>query len=180
MKVILCLIWTVFITYRAPGNTDSLLIADGGALFNQNCTACHQLQQRLVGPPLMGVNQRHGEAWLLKFIRSSQTMIQGGDSAAIALFNTFNKVPMPDQNLTEMQIRSILAFIEDAGKPSSVVEEIPRPEAQNVTANVRPPKFSDFRFWILYTVTVVLVIVSIYYKAELIALRKKVDLLPEE
>jgi mono/diheme cytochrome c family protein len=152
------------------------VVAEGELLFTQNCKACHHLEMRLVGPALKGVDQRHDEGWLLRFVRSSQTMIQEGDSAAVTLFNTFNKVPMPDQNLTDGQIRSILAYIKNADKPVLVASGgIPRPAATIIAGPVSPPRFSDYRFWIMYTITVVLVIVSIYYKAELIALRKRVE-----
>lgn len=174
---------TFFIIYAGSVSaSDTLQVADaagineGETLFTQNCKACHHLEMRLVGPALKGVEQRHTEDWLIRFIRSSQTMIQAGDSAAVALFNTYNKVPMPDQNLSDAQIHNILAYLKEAGKPA-VVETggITRPPATAVASYSRPPKFSDYRFWIMYTVTVILVIVSIYYKAELIALSKTVQ-----
>ncbi|HLF65408.1 MAG TPA: cytochrome c [Saprospiraceae bacterium] len=176
MKDFYCLFLIAIMGFGSLSAADSLMVVEGGNLFKLNCTACHQLEQRLVGPALKGVDQRHDEAWILKFVRSSQTMVQSGDSVAVALFNTYNSVIMPDQNLNEDQIRSILAYIKDAEKPRvSLSGGIQRPEVPiHTAAQVRPPSFSDYRFWILYTVTVVLIIVSIYYKAELIALRKKV------
>ena len=170
--------WTLFALICLCGAdvttaADSLLVAQGEMLFTQNCKACHHLEMRLVGPALKGVENRHSEAWLLKFIRSSQTMVQSGDSVAVSLFNTYNKVIMPDQPLDEAQIKSVLAYIAGAGKPVIETGDIPRPAVTPISASDRPLKFSDYRFWIIYTVTVLLVIVSIYYKAELIALGKQ-------
>lgn len=150
---------------------------EGEKLFTTLCKACHHLEMRLVGPPLKGVGQRHDEEWLLKFIRSAGTVIASGDQTAIDLFNTYNKVPMPDQNLTDDQIRSILDYIREAGTPQEE-SDIPRPEV--VKSNAKPLRFSDFRFWIMYTITVVLTIVAVYYKAEMVLLRKKVEAAGEE
>lgn len=174
MKLLFCLVSISLISLGMLSAADSLMVEEGGKLFTLNCKACHQLEQRLVGPPLQGVDTRHDEAWILKFVKSSQTMVKSGDSAAVALFNTYNQVIMPDQSLTDDQIKSILAYIKDSEIPRNVAPGgIGRPEVVAGPAPVRPPKFSDFRFWILYTVTVLLVMVSIYYKAELIALSKQ-------
>ena len=88
--------------------------AEGEQLFKTMCKACHHLEMRLVGPALKDVDQRHSEDWLIKFIKSSQSVIASGDQTAIDLFNTYNKVPMPDQDLSDDQIRSILAYIKEA------------------------------------------------------------------
>jgi cytochrome c551/c552 len=145
---------------------------EGEKLFSTLCKACHHLEIRLVGPPLKNVSQRHNEEWLLKFIKSSTSMIASGDKAAIELFNTYNKIPMPDQNLTDDEIRSILSYILEASSPAEGAA-ISRPET--VKSNAKPLKFSDFRFWIIYTITVVLTIVAVYYKAEMALLTKKVE-----
>ena len=174
MKVFACLLLISFAGLETLFAADSLMVAKGEGLFKKNCTACHQLKQRLVGPALQGVDKRHSEEWLLKFIPSTQTMIKSGDSVAVALFNTYNKVIMPDQKLTADEIRSILSYVKDSETAAPSVA-IRRPALPATASLVKPLKFSDYRFWILYTITVLLVIVSIYYKAELIALEKKVE-----
>jgi mono/diheme cytochrome c family protein len=93
--------------------------ADGKQLFEERCAACHHIGGgRLVGPDLVGVNDRRSESWLLSFIKSSQTVIKSGDAAAVALFNQFNFV-MPDQALSDEQIKGILAYIKEAGSSAS-------------------------------------------------------------
>jgi hypothetical protein len=103
-------------------------------------------------------------------------MVQRGDSAAVALFNTYNKVMMPDQSLSVNEIESILAYIANAGKRTVPIGNIARPQIAAIGMRARPLKFSDYRFWLLYTITVVLTIVTVYYKAELIALQKQVTI----
>ena len=93
---------------------------EGEQIFNTICIACHTIDGgKLVGPDLKDVHQRHREEWLIKFIRSSQTMIAEGDEAAIKVFNENFMIPMPDNALTDEQIKSVIAYI----KLKSVGEE---------------------------------------------------------
>lgn len=90
---------------------------EGKKLFKGNCGVCHTVAGgKLVGPDLKGVNTRHDEAWLLKWIKSSQTMVKAGDKKAIQLFNENDNLVMPDQVLTDEEIKSILAFVQEKEK----------------------------------------------------------------
>ncbi|MBW8051833.1 MAG: cytochrome c [Cytophagales bacterium] len=93
----------------------------GEQLFDQNCTACHAIGKgTLVGPDLKGINSKHQEEWLLKFIKSSQTMIQSGDGEAMAVYKQFNEIVMPDQTLTNDEIRAILIYISNYKETASI------------------------------------------------------------
>ncbi|TAK38543.1 MAG: cytochrome c [Saprospiraceae bacterium] len=88
--------------------------AGAEALFKLKCGICHTVGKgKLVGPDLANVHDRHTEEWMLKFIKSSQTFIKSGDSAAVALFEQNNKVVMPDPLISEDEIRSVLAYIKE-------------------------------------------------------------------
>lgn len=89
-------------------------------LFAQNqapaewatCGACHSIGKgKIVGPDLKGVTERREEAWLISFIKSSQTMVREGDPIAVQVFEEHNKIPMPDNPFTDEQIKGILAYI---------------------------------------------------------------------
>lgn len=85
---------------------------EGEQTFNTICIACHTIGGgKLVGPDIKDVHQRHSEEWLIKFIRSSQTMIAEGDEEAIKVFNENFMIPMPDNALTDEQIKSVIAYI---------------------------------------------------------------------
>ncbi len=85
---------------------------EGKTLFKTICTACHTVNKgTLVGPDLANVHNRRSEDWIIKFVRSSQKVINSGDPVAMALFEEFNKTVMPDPNLTDAQIRVILDYI---------------------------------------------------------------------
>ncbi len=85
----------------------------GKTLFAANCVACHTVGKgRLVGPDLKGVHAKYPETRLIKWIKSSQTLIKAGDPAAVALFKEYNNIPMPDFNqLSDANIKSIIAYI---------------------------------------------------------------------
>ena len=89
----------------------------GQELFQSKCKVCHNIGKgRLVGPDLAGVDTRRTLAWLTKFIKSSQTLIKSGDAAAVAIFNEYNKIPMPDQALSDAQVKTIVDYIKSQGK----------------------------------------------------------------
>lgn len=93
---------------------------DGEALFKANCTSCHAVKEKLIGPALMGVETRRSEDWLLKWIKNSTAVIKSGDEYAVKLYNDYNKVAMPSFNLKDDEIKSILAYVkEEAAKPDA-------------------------------------------------------------
>lgn len=86
--------------------------AEGEKVFKSTCAACHSVGKgKLVGPDLSGVNSRRNEKWLISWIKSSQTMVKKNDPIGVKLFNEFSKIPMPDQNLSDGQIKDVLAYI---------------------------------------------------------------------
>lgn len=91
--------------------------AGGDQKFNSVCAGCHSIGGgKRVGPDLKGVTDRRSEAWLLKFIKSSQTMINSGDPDAVKVFNEYNKTPMPDMaQFSDADIKEILEYIKGGG-----------------------------------------------------------------
>ena len=55
----------------------------GEKLFKANCSSCHALNKKVVGPALSGVEGRvpqPAEPWLIKWIKNSSAVIKSGDS----------------------------------------------------------------------------------------------------
>lgn len=75
--------------------------------------ACHTFGKGVkVGPDLKGVTERRQRAWLLKFVRSSASVIDSGDEIAVGLFQQFKQQRMPDwTDLSEAQVGSILDWL---------------------------------------------------------------------
>src|ERR1035437_8655176 len=92
--------------------TTSMFSQNGKKIFNANCVACHTIGKgHLVGPDLKGVTGKHTEDWLLKWIKSSQSMVKSKDPQALALYNQNNQIVMPDQPLSDEQIKAIIDYI---------------------------------------------------------------------
>lgn len=88
---------------------------DAAAVFEAKCSSCHSVGRGVVvGPDLAGVTARHDRPWLYAFVRSSQTVIRGGDAAAVALYARFQRT-MPDHPMSDGEIETLLAFIEAGG-----------------------------------------------------------------
>lgn len=89
-------------------------IEEGKKTFTTRCTSCHKIDKDFAGPALAGIYDRKSMDWIKKFVHSSQTLIQSGDTAAIAIFEKFKKFPMPDhKDLTDADIENIMAYIKD-------------------------------------------------------------------
>jgi mono/diheme cytochrome c family protein len=99
----------------------------GADLFKAKCAVCHKIGQKgIVGPDLLGITEKRSEAWLIKYIKSPQAMVDAGDPDAKAAFAAYAPTVMPDQALTDAQIRSILAYVATGPKTASAG---PRAEA---------------------------------------------------
>lgn len=84
----------------------------GETIFNKTCIACHTIGKgRLVGPDLKDISNIRSDKWIINFVKSSQEMIKSGDPDAVAIFNEFNKTVMPDQPLSEGEIKDIILYI---------------------------------------------------------------------
>lgn len=98
----------------------------GKKIFEGNCTACHSIDADVVGPALKDVHERRGDEWLHKFIKNSQELIASGDADAVAVYEKFNKMPMPafGGSLTDDDINHVIAYIKEASAaaPAVVVE----------------------------------------------------------
>jgi mono/diheme cytochrome c family protein len=97
-----------------PDAVKSQIQSAGEGLFQTTCTACHTINRgRLIGPDLSRVYERREEDWLIRFIRSSQKMHKAGDSLAVALYKEYNQVPMPDNQLTDQEIKNLIDYIRE-------------------------------------------------------------------
>ncbi len=113
----------------------------GEQIFQTTCFACHTIGGgRLVGPDLAGVHDKRSQEWLERFVASSQAMVKDGDAEAVALFEEFNRVPMPDSFISEEQIRQVLSYIKS--QSSSQTADVAPSEAEQVPA-VAPASEKD-------------------------------------
>jgi len=88
--------------------------------FQMACAACHTIGGgRLVGPDLVGVGERRSRQWLHQFIKSSQALISSGDPDAVAIYNEYNNMIMPDTVWSDAQISAVVTYIADVSAAAS-------------------------------------------------------------
>ncbi|MEH0154336.1 c-type cytochrome [Limibacter armeniacum] len=103
--------------------TDEASISAGQALFSGNCASCHAVDKKVVGPALKNVYDRRDVAWLTKFIKHPQKVIDSGDEYAVALYDQFKPTIMPNQEVSDQEILQILAYVKHTTDNPPVVDE---------------------------------------------------------
>ncbi len=118
---------------------------DGKSLFSSNCAQCHSVGKgTVIGPDLKDVHKRRPEDWLLKWVKSSQSVVKSGDAYAVELFNKFNKTEMPNFQLADAEVKAILAYVKDEGSKA------PAPVASSATPGKEGEAGAGETNWALY------------------------------
>jgi len=82
----------------------------GKLAFESKCLACHSVGQgKKLGPDVLGVTRRRSDAWLARWLKEPEKMLQT-DPDAIALLKEYNNIPMPNQSLSDAEIRQYLNY----------------------------------------------------------------------
>jgi mono/diheme cytochrome c family protein len=143
--------------------------------FKQNCAACHSIGKgRLVGPDLSDVHKRRTESWLLNFIKSSQSMIKGGDQTADSLFRAYNQILMPDQAaLSDGDIKDILIYIKSKSPDALTSSSAATVEQSKEKSNNKSEVFFD-------PVVLIMLAVSLIFLIGVLFLYRKIKKLSDE
>ena len=138
-------------------------VPEGKTIFTSRCAACHNVNKKLTGPALAGVDQRHEIDWIIRFVQSSQTVIKGGDAKAIALYETFNKITMPDHpDLTAANIKSVVEYIKSETR-TAAVETAPFVRPEKIRAKFTPLTIANYDFFLVYLALVILLILALVF-----------------
>ncbi len=121
-------------------------IEAGKNIFKSNCTSCHKIESKFVGPALKNVDQRHSIDWIVNFVHSSQTLIKQGDTSAVRLFNENNQTLMPDNpGLSDADIKNIIAYIKDESSKAPA-QTAPFAKPVEMQGNSRP--YAPNNYWL--------------------------------
>ncbi len=116
----------------------------GEKLYKANCTTCHALDKKVLGPALKGITARRKEAWIIKWVKDNAALRATNDPEAIAIFNEYKGIPMTAfGNLTDADIKNIVVYIENA----PIVA--PKPVAADVETDIPPNSPSMWIFVLL-------------------------------
>ncbi len=142
--------------------SDPAVVSAGENLFNQNCKACHRIDQKLIGPALQNVYDRQDIAWILAFVKNSQKVIDSGDEYAVALYEEYNNVAMTPFDFSDEEILSIIAYIKDQTDNPPVAEvTIAEGEATPAEEQGIPSKYLNIIFAGLIVTLVLLLVVLV-------------------
>jgi len=112
----------IILLFAISASVSAQNVEEGEKLYKANCTACHQIDNKLIGPALRGVSDKYSEEWLIKWIKNSAEMIAAGDPDAIAIWEEYNKSPMTAfPYFSDDDVKNILAYIEQAPEKQAVV-----------------------------------------------------------
>jgi len=107
----------------------------GKLSFENKCLACHTIAGGdKVGPDLFGVTKRRDGGWLAKWLKNPEAMLKT-DATAKQMLAKY-KLPMPNQNLSDEEIREFAAYFKwaDANvQPKGTTQ--PQPSAPGTAKN---------------------------------------------
>src|SRR5262245_13671251 len=95
----------------SPSDPEAL---QGKMMFDTRCLACHTIGRGpAIGPDLLGVTERREARWITSWLHSPEDVLAKDDTAK-ALLSRF-KVPMPNQNLSDVEIARLLKYLKWVG-----------------------------------------------------------------
>ncbi len=101
---------------RSYAEAQPLDVDKGQFLFRSRCSACHTLGQGdKMGPDLLGVTQRRERNWLTRYIMDPDKVLADRDPTAVALFEKYKSVRMPNLRLGSLDVADLLTYLESAG-----------------------------------------------------------------
>jgi len=82
----------------------------GKLAFESKCLACHSVGQgKKLGPDVAGVTKRRSDAWLTRWLKEPEKMLET-DPDATAMLREYNNLPMPNQSLTDAEVRQYIRY----------------------------------------------------------------------
>jgi len=89
----------------APSDPDTV---QGKLNFESKCLACHSVGEgRKLGPDVAGVTKRRSDVWLTRWLKAPEKMLEA-DADAKAMLKEFNNLPMPNQSLSNAEIKQYI------------------------------------------------------------------------
>jgi glucose/arabinose dehydrogenase/cytochrome c2 len=91
----------------------------GQAIFEQNCSSCHNFRTNGIGPQLGGLTGSVSEDWIRKFIKDPKGMIESADERSGNLFGRYNTYMPSFSHLKDEDVDAIVAFLKTQPAPPS-------------------------------------------------------------
>ena len=91
-------------------------ISRGEQLYRTRCSICHTVTGKelanAVGPDLLGVTRVRDKQWLFDWLKAPDQMLAKKDPIAMALYEKYDRVAMPNMRLNQMEAIELVTYIE--------------------------------------------------------------------
>ncbi len=101
------------------GPIDKKLADKGQDYFDSKCIACHNLDKKLIGPPLRNIARDSSPLFIMNYLLNT-TEMQKKDADIMAQIKANNGVIMPNQHLTKEQARELLEYFRAVAKNKTI------------------------------------------------------------
>ncbi len=137
VAIIIVLIIVVYFKNNPAGYpVDETILAKGKNLYSTYCSSCHSITENSIGPGLGAVTTVLSEDFLVKFIQNPSKVIASGDKRSNSLFRNSKQMMPSFESLKEVDIRSILAYIDHESKETKI--EPLKVDTSTTIANNKP------------------------------------------
>ena len=90
-------------------------IPRGEQIYRTRCATCHSLTGHelagALGPDLLGVTDRREMNWILNWLRAPDQMLEQKDPIAMALYERYGKLAMPNLRLNQQEAEDIIDYM---------------------------------------------------------------------
>jgi len=111
-------------------------VTDGERLYRTRCATCHTIQGKdpedALGPDLLGVTFIRDRQWLLEWLRAPDQMLARKDPIAMALYEQYDRLAMPNMRLNRIEAEALLDFLERVTREKVALAEAGRGPATEV------------------------------------------------
>jgi len=101
-------------TVELSDELDEALVNEGLSIFESKCSACHQIDERYVGPAIKGITERRNPVWIMNMVINPVEMTQK-DPIAKQLLSEY-LTQMVNQNISEPDARALLEYFRHIDK----------------------------------------------------------------
>ena len=112
---------TLFFAIACVSFSNAQDLKAGESLYKANCTSCHAIDRKVIGPALKDVIEAQDETWMIKWIKNSQSLVKAGDPAAVKIFNEYNQSIMSSfPQFSDDDVKNIIAYVKtERDKPKA-------------------------------------------------------------
>lgn len=111
----------------------------GEPLFRTRCASCHSITGQhdndMLGPDLLDISQRRDRQWLFQWIMAPDQMLKAKDPIAMALYQQYNELAMPNMRLNAQEVGDVLYYIEQESLRANANTNANKPSATPLTDN---------------------------------------------